>query len=162
MGRDLAYLLDRASISDTVMRYFFALDRFDSDAVRATLADPFTLDAGGVLADPVAPKPLDEFIVELVNRNWGFVSTAHINPNHLIEVDGDSAHVTASMFAAHIAGAAADEIFWGYGIYELDLIRAGEDWKITRLVISPVRAEGADPARVYAAAAGRRAAGKGH
>jgi len=162
MPRDLAFLLDRAEISDTVMRYFFALDRFDTDAVRATLADPFTLDAGGVVAGPVAAKPLDEFMAELVERNWGFVATAHLNPNHLIEIDGDRGHVTAYMFGAHIAGPGPEEAFWGYGIYEIDLIRAGEGWKISRLNIAPVRTEGAHPADVYAAAAARRTGGEGH
>jgi hypothetical protein len=162
MSRDLAYLLDRADISDTVMRYFFALDRFDVDAVRATLADPFTLDAGGVVAGGVEAKPLDVFLAELVDRNWGFVATAHLNPNHLIEIQADQARVTAYMFGAHIAGPGPDEAFWGYGTYELDLIRSGGGWLIAKLRISPVRSEGADPGGVYAAAAARRAAGQGH
>lgn len=161
MDDPVRYLLDRAGVSDAVMRYFFALDRFDADAVRAAIADPFTLDAGP-FAGPAVPKPADQFMRELVARNWGFAGTIHLNPNHLVEVDGDAASVTAYMWGSHIVGDGPDDCFWGYGIYEIDLVRDGDGWRMTRLKISPVRSEGGDPGRIYALAAERQAGGRGH
>jgi hypothetical protein len=161
MDERLQYLLDRAEISDTVMRYFLALDRFDVDGVRNTLADEFTLDAG-VLAAPPTAKPVDEFLDELVERNWGFVATMHMNPNHLVEIDGDSAQVTAYMFGSHIVGDAPEDCFWGYGTYTIDLVRLERGWRITKLVISPMRSEGGDVGRIYAIAAQRQRDGQGH
>jgi SnoaL-like domain len=161
MEERLQWLVDRAEVSDTIMRYFLALDRFDVDAVRATVADEFTLDAGA-LAAPPSPMPVDQFLEELVARNWGFAGTIHINPNHLIEIDGDAAHVTAYMFGSHIVGDAAEDCFWGYGIYSIDLVRTDAGWRMTRLKIEPVRTEGGDAGRIFAIAAQRQGNGKGH
>jgi hypothetical protein len=155
------YLIDRAAVSDTVARYFFALDRYDADAVRDTIADTFTLDAGQFAAPP-APQPAEEFIAELVERNWGFAGTIHINPNHLVELDGDSAKVTAYMWASHAVGDAPEDCFWGYGIYEIELVRTDDGWRLSALKIQPVRTEGGDPSRIFRIAAERRAAGEGH
>lgn len=161
MQDPVQYLIDRAAVSDAVARYFFALDRFDADAVRASIADTFTLDAGP-FAPPPAPKPADEFIAELVERNWGFSGTIHMHPNELVEIDGDTAKVTAYMWASHIVGDAPEDCFWGYGIYGIDLVRRADGWRLTGLKIEPVRAEGGDPSRIYRIAAERQAAGEGH
>jgi hypothetical protein len=161
MDERLQSLLDRAEISDTVMRYCLSLDRFDAEGVRDTLADEFTLDAGA-LAGPPAPKAIDHFLEELVERNWGFTATIHMSPNHLVEIDGDSAQVTAYMFASHIVGDAPEDCFWGYGIYTVDLVRLDRGWRISRLVISPIRSEGGDVRRIYSVAAQRQRDGQGH
>jgi hypothetical protein len=155
------HLIDRAAVSDAVMRYFFALDRFDADAVRASIADTFTLDAGPLAPPPVA-KPAEEFIDELIARNWGFTATIHINPNHLVEIEGDTATVTAYMWGSQIVGDGPQECFWGYGIYEIDLVRTPDGWRLSALKVRPFRGEGGEPPRIYQIAAERQAAGQGH
>jgi len=162
MENGLQYLLDRAAVSDVVLRFFEALDSFDTDAVRACLADEFTLDAGPQVTPNPEPQPVAQFIEGLVARNWGFESTAHLNPNHLIDLDGDRATVRANMWASHIVGEGPQDLFVSYGKYTIDLIRKGDSWRMTKLRIGAIRTEGGAAADIYKAAADRLAAGEGH
>ncbi|MFK0111978.1 nuclear transport factor 2 family protein [Streptomyces sp. NPDC091217] len=158
----LQYLLDRAEVSDAVKRFFIALDRFDWAGVEREVADEFTLvaNAPGTVA---APVPRAEFMRTLKARNGGFTGTIHLNPDHLVTVDGDRAHVTAHMWAAHMVGPDPKDVFWGYGIYEIDLIRDGERWLLSSQRIDMVRGEGeGDPADVFARAMARQDSGQGH
>lgn len=160
MDNDVRHLLDRAAITDTVLRFFYALDRFDWNEIERVVADTMTLSAE---AADVAPVPLTraQFIEGTRARNGGFVATLHGNAGHLITIDGDQAHVVAQMFASHIAGPAADEVLSGYGFNELDLERTDDGWRINSLTIRAIAGQG-DPAKVYGLAAQRQKDGQGH
>jgi hypothetical protein len=158
----LQLLVDKQAVSETVTAYFQALDRFDWPAVERLIADRFMLDSD---APGVAPRPVsrEEFMTSLKARNGGFTATIHLNPGHLVTVDGDTAHLTAHMWAAHVAGPAATDGFWGYGLYDIDLARTEDGWQLTRqrIQVSGVGGEG-KPADVFALSAQRQAAGEGH
>jgi len=158
----LQYLLDKTAVSDAVKAYFIALDRFDWDTVASLVADEFTLAADAPGAVPHA-VPRAEFMRTLKERNGGFTATIHLNPDHLVTVDGDKAHVTAHMWAAHAVGTAPADEFWGYGIYEIDLVRSGRGWQLSRQNIELTGGGGeGSPADVFARSAERQASGQGH
>ena len=154
----LQYLLDRQEISDTITRFFLAMDRKDWDGVRAVIADEFALDASAVLAESTAHKPAGQFLKELVARNGGFDASLHANPNHLATIDGDTAHATAYMMAAHWVGSSPEDRVWGYGYYDVDLVRTSQGWRMTRLVLTTWHGEGGDPGRIFQIAAERQQA----
>jgi hypothetical protein len=149
-------LIDKSDASEAVKRYFLALDRFDWPTVASLIADNFSLvaDAPDV---PAIAVPRDEFMRSLIARNAGFTGTIHLNPDHVVSVDGDKAHVSAHMWAAHMVGPKPADGFWGYGFYEIDLIRAESGWQLVGLQLNPVAGEGTDRAsEVYARAAERQ------
>jgi hypothetical protein len=158
----LQYLLDKTAVSDAVKAYFLALDRFDWDTVAGLVADEFTLDADapGAVSQAV---PREEFMRTLKERNGGFTATIHLNPDHLVTVDGDKAHVAAHMWAAHAVGTEPVDVFWGYGIYDIDLIRGAGGWLLSRQRIEVAGGGGeGSPPEVFARSAQRQASGLGH
>ncbi|MBV6760419.1 nuclear transport factor 2 family protein [Rhodococcus opacus] len=158
----LQYLLDKSDVADVVKSYFLALDRFDWKAVAGFVADEFMLDsdAPGAAAHPV---PRDEYMRTLVERNGGFTATIHLNTGHLVTVDGDNAHVVAHMWAAHAVGQEPTDAFWGYGLYDIDLARSADGWKLTRQRITVVGMGGeGSPPDVFARSAARQSSGEGH
>ncbi|MTD54715.1 nuclear transport factor 2 family protein [Amycolatopsis pithecellobii] len=148
----IAYLYDRSLISDTIHRYFMALDVKDWAAVRDVLDDQFLIDAATVMEKVAEPQPVDEFMAGLIARNGGFLGTTHLNPGHIIEVDGDHAHVRAHMYCPHWVDETDDGMYLAYGRYEIDLVRRGDGWRMTKLLIHIDGARG-DASSVYAAAA---------
>jgi SnoaL-like domain len=159
----LQRLLDKSDVSETVRRYFLALDRFDWAAVAGLVADEFMLEADAPGAEP-RPVPREEFIRTLIARNGGFTGTLHINPDHVVTIDGDRAHVSAHMWAAHMVGQAPKDGFWGYGLYEIDLARQADGrWQLVsqRIDIVGVGGEGT-PADIFGRAMERQQAGDGH
>lgn len=152
-------MLDKYDATETVLRFFAALDRFDWAELTSVVADEMAL------ASPGLPEPLqlprDEFIEGTRARNGGFIATMHGNAGHIVTLDGDRAHVTCQAFTAHIAGPAPEDNLWGYGMNELDLVRTDGGWRVSSLSISVVEDHG-DPERIYGMAAARQAAGEGH
>jgi hypothetical protein len=159
LRRRIDYLYDRAHISDTINRFFHALDEKDWDAVPPLLANEFLLAAATVAGEPER-LPIPEFMQSLIARNGGFAGTTHLNPDHIIDVDGDSAHVKAHMLCPHWSDETDAGLFVSYGRYDIDLVRSGERWVMTDLIIRIDGSRG-DPASVYAAAAARLAADPG-
>ncbi|MGH3633933.1 MAG: nuclear transport factor 2 family protein [Mycobacterium sp.] len=156
-------LLDKSDVSDTVRRYFLAMDKFDWDTVASLVGEQMTLDADAPGVEPGAVTRA-EFVRTLIARNGGFVGTMHLNPDHVVDLDesdADKAHVTAHMWAGHSVGPDPADSFWGYGIYEIDLVRTQGRWRIVALRIQPagVLAGGGHPADIYARAADQQRAG---
>ena len=156
-------LLDKSDVSETVKRYFLALDRFDWTTVAGLVDDTFMLESDAPGTEP-RPVPRDEFMRTLVERNGGFTGTIHLNPDHVVTVDGDTAHVSAHMWAAHLVGAKPEDGFWGYGLYEIDLNRNADGiWRLSSQRIDLVGAGGEGvPAEIFARSAARQLAGEGH
>ena len=150
------YLYDRAQISETINRFFLALDEKDWDAIPPLLADEFLLTAATVTGEPKR-LAIPEFMQSLIARNGGFAGTTHLNPDHIIDIAGDSAHVKAHMLCPHWSDDTDAGLFVSYGRYDIDLLRSGDRWVMTDLIIRIDGSRG-DHASVYAAAAARLAA----
>ncbi|MFI1392994.1 nuclear transport factor 2 family protein [Streptomyces griseoaurantiacus] len=148
------YLYDRAMITDTIHRFFMALDEKAWGDIPELLADEFLLSAATVIGQAPRRQPVDEFIEGLIARNGGFAGTTHLNPGHIIDIEGDKAHVKAHMYCPHWVDDTDAGMYLAYGRYYIDLVREGEKWLLTDLIIHIDGARG-DAKAVYTAAAER-------
>jgi hypothetical protein len=94
-------LLDRATISDQVLRYMKGLDTRDYALVQSVLTRPvFRMQATQLGLDrEMTPEEYTEAGPERFLP--GFDVTVHMSTNHLITVDGDTAYVETKLYACH-------------------------------------------------------------
>jgi len=150
-------MADRLAVSETLSRFFFAMDDKDWAGIGRLITDPFVLDAQTITGIEPTPTPRDDFLVELDRRNGGFAGTQHLNTNHVVEIDGDSARLRAFMCASHWVRPTREDTYVSYGGYRGEFQRADQGWLMSRLVLEVWLEEG-DRDRLYAEAAERRAA----
>ncbi|WP_217575672.1 nuclear transport factor 2 family protein [Streptomyces sp. GbtcB7] len=133
----LRWLVDRTEISETITRYFNALDLRDWPAMRATLYDTLELDFSELFGDPRAVIDSDAFIEFGRPLMGGFRATQHISPNHVITIDGDgdSAEATAYMYAWHAVDApdGVENTYTLRGSYDISMRRTEDGWRMSRL-----------------------------
>lgn len=138
MSDDLAErirrLEDRASISETIVRYANTLDSCDYDEMRRLLLDEVEMDFAYM---GIAPTRFDaDDWVEYARRALSVLKcTHHISPNHVLErLEGDEARCTSSMFAQHWLpnDRGADE-FLMRGHYVNELRRVDGHWRIAAM-----------------------------
>ena len=150
----MSYWIERLEISDSVRRYFLAMDEFDWDTASEQVAETIVLDAGS-LAEPPRAVSREEYMSALVARNGGYLTTLHLNADHVVDVEGDTARVRANFFGAHGVGPNEADNYFAYGVYDIDLVREEGRWKITRLAVKPTRIHGGIPSDISARAAAR-------
>ena len=143
---------DQFEAKNVVSRFFLAMDRFDWQEISSLIADEIALVAGQYVDGTPNTKPRDQFMAELVERNGGFSlpgsGSFHGDFGHVVTVDGDTAHVRSHFYGSHWVGTGAEHEFHSLGIYEVDLTRAREGWRISQLEIISLRNEGAPPAAI--------------
>lgn len=147
---------ERLDVQQVVSRFFLAMDRFDWDAIAAVVDDEMTLVAGAYIEDPPAPASRDRFMQELIDRNAGFSlpghGSYHGNSGHVVDVDGDSAHVRSHMYGSHWVGPEPTDEFHVLGMYDVELRRTAHGWRIRRLAVIPLFTRGAPAASIMARA----------
>ncbi len=117
-------LTDRVAIRDLLTRYATAVDRRDWDLYRSVFTTDAEIDytsAGGIAGT------VDEVVAFLDEVLSGFEMTQHLVSNLAVEVDGDSARVTA-MFNNPMRLPGGDTWFTG-GWYHHDLVRTTGGWR---------------------------------
>ena len=102
--------IDKLDVSDTVRRYFLAFDRFDWEGVRGLVASRVTLRAPGLKGETLAR---DEFVESAKLRNGGYDLTVHMNPDHVVDIDGDRARVVSHLLGRAWRGGAAGRSLLG-------------------------------------------------
>lgn len=151
LTRRINYLYDRTMISETIHRYFLALDEKRWDDLYELLDSEFRL-AAAPITDDLGRQAIGEFMEGLIARNGGFAGTVHLNSDHIVSIDGDVAHVKCHMYCPHWVDESDEGLYLAYGRYDIDLRRSGERWVLTDLALHVDGGRG-DAARVYAAAA---------
>ncbi len=118
-------------ITNTVQRFFAAVDGRDWGTARALMTDPFHLDYASFGGGPAADLDPGQVLEGWKGLLPGFDATQHHLGPLAIEVDGDTARVAATVIATHfIAGAEGGETWTVHGHYRLAL-RREEGWKLT-------------------------------
>ena len=121
-------LTDRMAIGDLLTRYATAVDRRNWDLYRTVFTTDAEIDytsAGGIAGT------VDEVVAFLDEVLSGFEMTQHLVANLEVEVDGDTARVTA-MFNNSMRLPGGDTWFTG-GWYHHDLVRTADGWRSRRL-----------------------------
>ncbi len=124
-------LLDRAAISDVVLRYATAVDTRDWPLYQSIFTPQLTVDFSSWSGDPEVTIPVSEW-VELVRKTLsGFDATQHLSSNHVISVSGDSASCVSYMVARHYLVENGERFMHSIGgYYTNQLIREADGWKI--------------------------------
>ena len=121
-------LTDRVAIRDLLTRYATAVDRRDWDLYRSVFTTDAEIDytsAGGIAGT------VDEIVAFLDEGLSGFEMTQHLVANLDVDLQGDTARVTA-MFNNPMRLPGGDTWFTG-GWYHHDLIRTADGWLSRRL-----------------------------
>jgi SnoaL-like domain len=125
--------LDRAVISDVLVRFARALDEKDWVGYAALYA------ADGTLRTPRGGHRGRAGLAEYVEHDLGgYPATHHVSAGHAIDIDGDTATVRSSLHATHLRSADPGDFWTVGGWYDTTLRRVGAGWEITSVVINPV------------------------
>jgi hypothetical protein len=123
-------------ITNTIVRFFEAVDSRDWTGAEALMSDPFHLDYSSFGAGPAADmKPAD------ILAGWkgflpGFDATQHQLGPLDITVDADTARVRTCVSASHFIGGADDGALWTVvGTYDIALMRS-RDWQLSALTFN--------------------------
>ncbi len=125
---DQQALADRIAVEDLLTRYAKAVDRRDWEQYRSIFTADAEIDytsAGGIAGT------IDEIVAFLSTSLEMFEMTQHLVSNIDLEVNGDSATVTA-MFNNPMRLPGGDTWFTG-GWYHHDLVRTADGWRSRRL-----------------------------
>lgn len=125
---DRQALADRIAVEDLLTRYATAVDRRDWEQYRSIFTADAEIDytsAGGIAGT------VDEIVGFLSTSLEMFEMTQHLVSNIDLEVNGDSATVTA-MFNNPMRLTGGDTWFTG-GWYHHDLVRTPDGWRSRNL-----------------------------
>ena len=135
----LQWLVDRAEIGDLMIEFARALDERDWDAYAATYAHDGVLDIAPTVQH-VGTEGMAAFVAGSLSGYPG--GTHHLNTNHAISVDGDTARARAYLLAVHVLDNPSKHAD-GAGWYDYELRRTDVGWRFThvRLTIRYVSGE---------------------
>lgn len=146
----LAALVDRAQINELIDRYVASLDDcyvqesspFDDAWARSLFTDDVTV------VFPVAEHKGVEGLADLheaVMSKWQ--GTLHFSTNRLIQLEGDSATVRATLMGTHIhrPDDPGEPLFAAH-VLEAEAVRGAEGWRFRRWVMRLVWRLGDPPA----------------
>jgi hypothetical protein len=160
----LAY--DRFEIADAMHRYAFGLDHGDGDSLASAFTEDCVLDfttAGQKLGLPFTVLNGRNQVLEVLVPMIGPLDTSHTISNVQIEVSGDTATLHCYLMSQHFMPGEGPRQGADHALlmnrYDADLVRDGLKWRIQRVTIDNVWAEG-NPDVVTALAAHRAAKAK--
>lgn len=145
-------LRDRAEIADALYRFGLGQDLQDRELFASSFAPDAELDFRPAAVKAGIGSALmtgRDFIVDaILGLFGGRVDTTHTVTNPRIEVDGDTARLTALVEAQHLLTADHSTSALLKNIYAVDLVRDGRRWVMTRVHIDNVWFTG-EPAKIF-------------
>ena len=124
-------MTDQQDIVDLTIAYTWALDTKQF----ADLRDVFLPDATADLRD-VECDGIDAIIARIEGALTPLAATQHLIGNQQVRVDGDTATCRTQLLAQHVLPAASGgNTFIVAGVYEDDLVRTPDGWRIRRRIL---------------------------
>ncbi|MFB8005146.1 nuclear transport factor 2 family protein [Nocardia sp. NPDC056000] len=133
-------VIDRADISDAVVRYATAVDTRDWRSLAALFTDDayWEYSASGERVD--GPAAITDRIRSSIER---LDATQHFNTNHVVALSGDEAEHICYYYAQHIRrGLANGATFLAGGMYRDRFRRTAQGWKFTARTLNSSWSEG--------------------
>ncbi|MFF2555420.1 nuclear transport factor 2 family protein [Nocardia sp. NPDC058058] len=134
---------DRADVIDAATTMMWHIDTRNWVDFPTVFADSVRLDYTAIWGgDPAHTTPAH------IQADWSrllgaFDATQHLLGNHLVEVDGDTAVLTAVFQATHLLANPFGSPRWTLGgTYRIGLERGETGWRINELVMTPTWADG--------------------
>jgi hypothetical protein len=129
----LQQLIDRSDVSDTVIRFAYALDIQDWLLCRSCFTDTIEADYTDLRGQPATTINADDFVA-LRQKGLHGLKTHHQSTNHLITIEGDSAIcISCAMIHRFDPNKQGENFFDTYGYYTHTLIRTPQGWKICKV-----------------------------
>lgn len=130
-------LIERAEISDVVLRYATAVDSRDWELYQSIFTKQLTVDFSSWSGDPEMTIPVGEW-VELVSKTLsGFDATQHLSSNHVITVSGETATCVSYMVARHYVVEKGERLMHSIGGYYTNrLVKTADGWKIRHCALT--------------------------
>ncbi|MES9544051.1 nuclear transport factor 2 family protein [Actinomadura sp. NPDC000600] len=149
-----ADLRDRLEVTDALYRFGLGQDLKDRALFASAFAPDAVLDfrpaasAWGAEPPPMAGR--DTIVDTILGMFEGRVATTHQVTNPRVELDGDTARLTALVEAQHLLVADRSVHALLKNLYDVDLVRAGDGpgWVMRRVVIDNVWLTG-DPVAIF-------------
>lgn len=124
-------LLDRAAITDHVLKYATGIDQHQWDLYRSIFADDIIMDFSSWSGDPAIKMAADDWVAGVRTTLSPFDATQHVLTNFIVSVDGDAATCTCYMSAHHhLVTGDLKEMHSIGGYYVHQLKRSGDGWLI--------------------------------
>jgi len=132
--REIRELVDRVSISDTVIRHATSIDTRDWPLYRSCFADRVEIDYREFDRKSFGWQSADDWTETVRRWNAGFDATQHASSNHVRTIQGDEAICLSSLRADHFfredSGTTSRVTLWCN--HEHRLVRRDEGWVIQR------------------------------
>lgn len=121
-------IADRLAIADVIIRYATSVDQRDLQRYATCFVEDIVVTgfSGGEMR---GLGPYVEWVGEALSR---FSHTHHQVGNHEITVNGDQAHMRTYITATHVLASDPSTLLILWGIYDDQLVRTRDGWKITR------------------------------
>ncbi|MCG8579474.1 MAG: nuclear transport factor 2 family protein [Bacteroidales bacterium] len=121
------------TIEQVVSELFVASDNRDWDTVEAIFADKVELDYSSMNGNPAV-----ELSPQQITDAWktilpGFTATHHQLGNFITHLNGETADVFCYGTATHYLEHEAGNIWTVVGSYNLQLIKDGNNWRVTKM-----------------------------
>ncbi|MEW4467897.1 nuclear transport factor 2 family protein [Parasphingorhabdus sp. JC815] len=130
-------LVDRANITDHILKYATGIDQHQWDLYRSIYADEATLDFSSWSGTPASTMPADDWVAGVRATLEPFDATQHVLTNFVLDVNGDSATCTCYMSAHHhlvVDGDRQMHSIGGYYVHELGRVKNG--WLIHKTTLN--------------------------
>jgi hypothetical protein len=125
-------LLDKIEVSEVINRYCHAIDTSDWDLLTSCFTEDCEADFRSFGSREIM-QGRDAWVAAVQETIGGLDVTHHSTSNHLSEIDGDAAKLTAYIQAMHwLQNDLGDPEYTIGGYYTCDLKRLAEGWRITR------------------------------
>jgi hypothetical protein len=135
-GLTVDTLIDRAEISDVVLRYATAVDTRDWALYESIFTEELTVDFSSWSGDPEITMPVSEWVGAVRKTLSGFDATQHLSSNHVITLSGETATCVSYMVARHHLIEDGERLMHSIGGYYTNrLIKRAGGWKITHCTL---------------------------
>jgi ketosteroid isomerase-like protein len=121
-------LADRLAVGEVIVRYATSVDARDM-ARYATCFTPDVVVTGFGKSAHEGLGPYLEYVTGALGR---FGRTQHLIGNQEISIDGNTAHMRSYVQATHELAGDAETLVILWAVYDDDLVRTPDGWKIKR------------------------------
>jgi len=137
---ELQGIADRFQIEDVLARYCTALDSKQWEMLTEVFAPDGVAEFGDLGGRHEGPRSIAEFVSSILG---GLDASQHLLGNEVVRVSGDRAKATCYFQAQHLlVSANGGNTYLVGGIYDDELVRTPEGWRIALRQLTPTWYDG--------------------
>ncbi|WP_339776374.1 nuclear transport factor 2 family protein [uncultured Thalassospira sp.] len=132
---------DKLAVVEALYRFAAGIDLRDKELLSSSLAENAVSDFRPAAAKAGFEYPVIEgrdVIVAALSTSLSILDTTHSVSNPRVTIDGDTARMDVLVEAQHVPRSDPSRHYLMKNRYDVELIRAGDDWIITRNTVDNV------------------------